>query len=1044
MSIDVYKASAGSGKTFTLTQRYLNLLKKTQHRHILAVTFTNKATGEMKERIVETLSKIAAGKAKSAENTPKFNAADAQQRLATLLHDYSRFNVSTIDGFYQQIMRSFVRELGLYGGYTLVLDQSEVINKAIEDLILSLQSSEHRAVYEWLLNRGKEKIREGEDWKFQNELASLATQLFKEDVVASLAELKTNPNIPQCIVDFRKKLIEEQKSIVEGVYGKVEALKTILHKAGYNVDEDEKNSKIKQLWTKTKKNEWPEFTDPFIMSLQDADGVKKFFVKDYQKSHPDVMTKVEAMGCPEAMQQLYEFLTSNRQQYASISVMLKPLDLLPLLFDLDDIIQKYLTDNNMVMLSQVNRFLQEMISECDVPFIYEKMGNYLHHYMLDEFQDTSILQWKNFKPLIDESLGNGNANLVVGDIKQSIYRWRNSDWRILASIDDDFSSQFKVNHFPAIDPVTQKKEPTTNWRSYEDIVCFNNAFFAKLPQVFNDIPGASELLSAYDDVVQKVAPKHKDKQGLVQIKWANADDAKKKDAYAEWVQPELLLVIEQALRMGYDYKDIAVLSEKNDEGSLVASWLLEKNIPVISSESLLLSQSSVIRLLVAIIRLSCSSQPDVDAFIVRTLRAVSPDEETELKLAMQLPLFEAVECYIQLFKLNADDKNTAYLQAFQDLIANFVDTNYPDAKTFIDWWDRKGNTTKLPANDQLNAVQISTIHSSKGLAYPIVIMPFCANSIHPSGGGNQTLLWCSTAGTPFTDLPIVPVEYGKLLSDSYFSKAYHEEFLYKTIDFVNKWYVAFTRPEHALFIFSKKSKKEGTSQEGSVLYQVAKQVTEDLAVEREVEWAEQDVATVLTIGSMPSKPSKQDEDSKDEEQKSAAVAIPYYSKKYKNNRLNLRLKSQNSEAQRDGNILHQLLQFIQTPNDLEKAIAKTVRMGMLLSDRIPWARKEMEYLLVKSPAKIWFDGSYESIWNERSIMTPANQRRHHNAIYRPDRLLVKDDTITVVDYKFGDPHDSYQRQIKNYMHLLKDMGKWKKIEGYLYYHKTATVTSVSI
>lgn len=1034
MRIDVYKASAGSGKTFTLTQKYLELLKGASHRQILAVTFTNKATSEMKERIVETLSKIVASEASSAENEAQFTPQEAEQRLAELLHDYSYFNVSTIDGFYQQIMRSFVRELGLYGSYTLVLDNKEVIAKAVEELTFSLQSSEYQHLYDWLLKRAQEKIREGESWQYQKDLMVLAEQLFREDVAESLTVLRQWPDVTKCMDAFRKELIKKRKDIIAEISAKIDALKVLFKQANFDYQDSNKSSRgiLKQLDSKVFKDKWPDFSATMLKAFdEDPGGV-------FKKNDQATFAKLDAIGFSQAMMQLGALLREKKGTYIAIEAMLAPIDLLPVMLELEHFIHHYLKENNMVLLSQVNGFLHDMIGQCDTPFIYEKMGNYLLHYMLDEFQDTSILQWGNFKPLITESLSRKGNALIVGDIKQSIYRWRNSDWRILANIDNDFS-QYNVNHFPAPLPGEKDIPPTINWRSYKDIVAFNNAFFTQFPQLFALQEGGEVLLDAYKDVAQKVAPKHQDKQGLVQIKWAATEALANLDEYGLWVQEQMRATLQQVLDNGYSYKDVAVLVEKNKEGSQVASWLLQNNIPVISSESLLLSQSPAIRLLVAIIRLSCSTQPDMDTRIVGMIRNVSEEENQALAVAMQLPLFEAIERYIQIFKLNELDENSAYLQAFQDMVASFAEHSYPDAQTFIQWWDRKGCETKLPANEQLNAVQIVTIHRSKGLAYPVVIMPFCLGDIYKKEGSGK-LLWCKTEGTDFAKLPVVPIECKKSLLESnidVFAQAYKDEHLYETIDFVNKWYVGFTRAEHALYVFSQKE-KSGEWKKGLTLYNVATKIKETLSQDLSVKWTEEQQVETMTVGALPVKPMSS------EEKESNDQSLPYYSKSYQNSSLRLRLKAQSSEQQRLGNTLHQLLQFIQTPDDVEKAIAKTIRMGMLLPNQAAWARAEINKVLAHPQAKTWFDGSYNAVWNERSIITHAHGKRKSNAMYRPDRLLVKDDAIVVVDYKFGDEHDAYQRQIKNYMHLLNDMDRWSKIEGYLYYHKTGKVESVSI
>ena len=1038
MSLDVYKASAGSGKTFALTQQYINLLSKTSHQEILAVTFTNKATDEMKERIVSVLAKIADGVAKKEENEAGLSKEEGRTMLSKLLHDYGRFNVSTIDGFYQQVMRSFVRELGLYAGYTLVLNQQEVIEKALDELILSLESEENQHLYQWLLRRAENRIKQEKDWSFRKVLTELAHQLFQEDVVASIRLLQKETNCIELIAAYQQQLDDIIKGICSRIKTAVTAIVQVFESAGLQLKEDTSRGILQQLKTKISSNEWPDFSDTFLNLRQDWEAA---FKADFKKKNAATLELLQRKGFPTLLEKLFALMEQEKTLFFSAKAVFDQLDLLPVLLDLGTCIQRYLRDNNMVLLSQVNTFLREVISDCDAPFIYEKVGTRLHHFMLDEFQDTSIMQWENFKPLIAESLSNRKDNLIVGDVKQSIYRWRNSDWRILSTL---LAQTFPVKN----------NTLDTNWRSQRYIVEFNNAFFIALADSLAGkiAPAYGEMLQKmYADVAQKVADKKALTTGYVHVEMLH----RKMDAeeLQQLQQKRLIETILQVLEQGYCYRDIAVLINKQDEGNLVAQWLLQAKIPIISVDSLQLSQSPAVRMLLAIIRLSCSLQPDVDAYKLKMLCALSDKDLDDITKAMQKPLFEAVEQYIRLLRLHEDAKNSVYLQAFQDTVADFVAQHYADAKTFIEWWDTVGYETKLPDNDQQNAVQVMTIHKSKGLAFPVVIMPFSNQSVWREG----KIMWCRTEGTPINGLPVVPVAWKKSLGNSFFNEAYEEEYAYQVVDFINKWYVAFTRAENAMYVFSfdaSSSKENGESKAAPKGYILLKQLMEGVSAtlsnnKLPATLHTEDDMQLFTIGSLPEKVSEEEKEKeaaskaeKNDEEVAIIAELPYSSHPYQDNNLRLRLQADFSQQQRDGNTLHHILQYMQTSADAEKAIDKVIRQGMMMEQQREWARQEIAKVLQHPQVKTWFDGSYPTVWNERTII--AQQADNHSALYRPDRLLVKDNSIVVVDYKFGEVKKSYNRQIARYMRMLQEMNKWQEVKGYLYYHKTGEVVSVSI
>ena len=1046
MPLNLYKASAGAGKTHTLTQTYLKLLTTCAPKNILAVTFTNKATQEMKERILDTLHKIACNVAKEEINQAHLSPQTAQNNLAALLHDFSHFNVSTIDGFYQQVMRAFVRELGLSGSYTLVLDPKEVLNDSIDDLILSLEKEENKHLYQWLLERAKDNIKEDKDWQFRKDLTKLGKQLFNEEVANAIQQLSQVEDILTHINNLKQELSQTRKNLIKDIQDKA---KKVLHlwDSTHWDRAFATSGTITQCEKASTDDHWPAFG----ANLQKAESnIVKIGSATKLKNFPQWETTLSTIGIQEALQDLMDFWRNQTVAYYTATAVLHQLDLIPVLLELNRCIANHLTTNNLVLLSQVNAFLRQMINDCDTPFIYEKMGYYIQHFMLDEFQDTSTLQWENFKPLISNSLGSNYSNMIVGDIKQSIYRWRNSDWRILAGIQADLGQHHTVND--------NSDEVKTNWRSYKNIVAFNNHFYQKAPHWFqatlpNDPTSASRNLIAdlYSDVEQQVAPKNQDKEGLVHITWLDAQWKSKNDKplIEETIKNQVLNIVQQALAKQYQYKDIAILVNTHKEGETIVQWLMAAKIPVISSESLLLKQSSVVRLLIAIIRISCSFQPEVDQYklnILKELKDPHDNKFEQIQKAMRLPLFEAVEQYIQLLNLGGENNDSAYLQTFQDVVSAYVSQNSPDATAFIQWWDETGHTKTLPANEQLNAVQISTIHKSKGLAYPIVIMPFCNPSIWKTEAAFMPTLWVPTQHTPYEQVPVLPLLWDKNMEQSAFKAYYEEEKLYQSIDFINKWYVAFTRPQYALYLIGKQFDKPDSGKKGyAFLWDMAQAMQLPLTTGH-------DGMVYTQIGELPINPEiaaaakkAEEQAQKQEEDQPPAITqtqLPYHSYPvFTSNR------KKTTPKQHQGNTLHAILQHMVTAADADKAIAKAQRMGLLKNSEVAWAQAEIAQLLKNPSTQSWFDGTFPTVWNERSILTnPYTHDTDDNETgkYRPDRLLVKDKHIVVVDYKFGKESSQYIAQMQRYMESLRDMERWDKIEGFLYYHESGRILPVSI
>lgn len=998
MPIKVLKASAGSGKTHKLTEDYIKLLDESSHNRILAVTFTNKATEEMKSRVIEKLNSLANEK----------NDEKARDNRDHILHDYSHFNISTIDTFFQKVARSMFRELGLSGLYTLILDNKLLIDESVDQMRKDLDIYEN--AYNLLLNIAVNELKQGKDWSFSNKLKSLIVLLWCDEYMNLSKEEKdlyTYDNISK----FYNECTEQKEEILNEWSILAQKAKNSFTSVGLDLEKDSSSKILVRLDSFIEKK-FSAFT-PKQSERLSLEGV---LTKTNFNKYKDSLTQ---NGFADDIKNFADSYNNKLEIYYTIDAVVKYANYLPVVVEIKELIKNRLTDRNELLLSDINYLLAGMIGDSDAPFIYEKVGTQINNYLLDEFQDTSSMQWKNFIPLIDDSLARNTKSLVVGDVKQSIYRWRNSDWNILGS-------EIKKRYGNECNEDTLKY----NWRSKKNIVNFNNSFFPKMVHIIETTSESKdsnnqEISKAYSDIRQEIHQDRKHAQGG----YVNARIWKKDAQDIDFVTDQLDAIyndILEVLGKGYSMKDIGILVRYNKYGVEISKYLLEKGINVISSESLLVSSSNDVKLLIHLLKMSVSGNNEVNRLILEKLRTFSQNELDEIIKAYDLPLFEQVERYIQILKLNERKESIVYIQAFQDLVFSYNQKNSSDVNGFLSWWDMKGCTESIDGSSSVDAVNILTIHKSKGLDFPIVIVPRCEWNISFKGD----VMWYKNDFNLFnTKLPIVPLVNVKALKDTLFSEEYSKELTDEMIDNLNLLYVAFTRPRNALYIYAAPKGNEHH------IYDWLAAGFAGFEESTDWEYKDNDNYLMYSFGELS---CKQDDKEQKSEEKVNVCECGYPSVYFRsrNSKVNLNFQTELSSNQLLGNRLHGILQYIKKAEDAPKAVERAVRMGIVSVEEQGDLIEELnEKILKNSQTSSWFDGTYPVIWNERSIIS--------DNIYRPDRIMEKDGEILIVDYKFGEENDSYKYQVKNYMKLLKDMGKWNNVRGCLYYYNRKTIEWVN-
>jgi len=1054
--LTIYKASAGSGKTFTLTRNFLTLLfqEDDNYKHILAATFTNKATEEMKNRIIAELHTLAKGEESAhraflREQLPHIKSdailnAQAQKTLANILHDYSNLSITTIDRFFQKIIRSFAREIRVSSNYNIELDDKAVLQKVSEQLFFDLEKKGNEELINWMTSFAEEQIENGNSWNFSESIGKLSEEFLSEDYKRASSHNEKALGDFIVLKSFLSKITKHQLMIKKQLQSIAEVGVSIAENNGLTSLDFKygKSSGINFLFNTALGNIPDKIGIRTLDMLENQDA---WYTKTSAKKD-DIIYACNA-GLEDSLRSLVQRWTENIQLYVSIDLIRANFYSLGILSDLERQLKKYTDENNILLLSNSNELIANIIDDSDTPFIYEKTGNHYKHFMIDEFQDTSQLQWNNLKPLISNSLSEGNGNLIVGDVKQSIYRWRNSDWK---QLDHGIKNEFRQ--------LAKEEILPTNWRSSEGIILFNNTLIKNtakyLQGLFMTETGASEdaesaqlFESAYADIVQEV-PQNAKKGAYVNFQFYP------KENNSEWkedVITRLPGIIEEAQDKGHKLSDMAILVRTNSEGAQISRYLLnyaathpesKYRYDVISDEALWISGSYDVQFLVNIFKYLIhpsglvASQLNIlyNNYLGKTTKAqeliwddaiLLPQIKTQLSQLTSLSLLETTEELITRFKLGNKASEAIFIQSFIDMINDFEFQQSGGINEFLTWWEESGKTRSISTPEGQDAVNIQTIHKSKGLEYKIVIIPFLDWDIAKDKG----YLWTTTEAEPLNEIPYLPVRISSKLKNSLFKTKYEEEKLLQYIDSLNLLYVAFTRAKEVLIGFGQAAKgKSKISSLDAVLTQVMQKETAvgDYTISLSPSWNNDELK--YEYGEFPISKEVKTEASE-------ALQLKQYKTNSQNHNLQLRLQSHDFEitddsilptASKTGKIWHRLFENFNSPDELPQAVEALVQEGVVSASSAKELLSNVAEAIKQPIVESWFSPK-AIIRNEATILTPEGYN------YRPDRLVKIDGKIMIIDFKFGAAEkNSYKKQVKHYMDLIGEMGH-KNISGFLWY-----------
>lgn len=998
------------------------------------MTFTNKAANEMKERIIQKLKELSKDPIKK---TPKEieeanKIADdfgipldaltdrASKSLNAILHNYGMFSVMTIDKFTHKVIRTFAKELGLSLDFDVELDLTS-LRKNVTDLLFD-QIGRQKELTDLMVNYANSNLKDDKSWNFKKQLFEFSSALFKEDAIDAINRLKGYD--AKRFIEVRKEVSDDQKVLERKVKKIADDALAFVKSNGLDADDFKGKSKsIVSLFTR--------FSEQKLGVIKEPSATHISQIQEGIEAHPSSPNKAMAESVASDLanfgQQLVDFWGNEYPSYILNREILKNLSNLSLMNHILKFTEEVKKEDNILLISDFYKEIAKLIAEEPVPFIYERLGVRYDHFLLDEFQDTSHLQWLNLIPLLHNSLASKNTNLIVGDGKQAIYRWRNGEV-------DQFVNLPK--ELPDADTIESIAEAQTkfieegkvnrlefNYRSAPEIVAFNNAFFEYLAA------SNSEYVQRIYEGGSQVSKQ--DFKGYLEFNLQDGMDEEDQNNYC-------LEVVKKSLEQGYKLNDISILVRRNSTGSVIAKFLSEKGIKVISQDSLWVNKDAHVKFLVAILS-AVTSQRNLNhqKKCVEHLSMIKGDLDTNVlwseltngaidirKLFKKIDFtfsaiedfhsfYEYVEHLIAAFDIELD--NNPYVQYFLEQVHQFEKKSSTNIRSFIQWFHEKGYKESVTSPAGTEAVQVMTFHKSKGLEFPIVICPFLDWDMSK----NKSDLWMSDDEHLVPSYALTPSKNTLLTKHGDAMQAEDDK---NTLDHINMVYVAFTRAEVALFI-SGDSKKASSP--------VIKWLKPFLGSETPLNIKE-GANELLFMGEFVPKVGMDVE---------LAEPFSFSIIKDKMDRTQFSLKGEHEvsfenldDKRRYGTELHLVLSKIQHSNECNDILMACLNKGLISPVNLPKLKSDLERLFTNEHFASYFNE--KEFYNEKIILDELGK------MHIPDKIIYHSDEIIVVDYKTGEEdEEKHEQQVRDYIQLVKEIEN-KKVRGEIFYTESLSVRPV--
>ena len=1014
--IRILKASAGSGKTHNLTKTYISLLLRSvdrfAYRHILAVTFTNKATDQMKSRILKELDVLARTPEKSPyreDFLKEFPGRDlawfsrkASEILTDLLHDYGAFAVSTIDKFFQQALKAFAREIGQFASYQVELDRKSLIHESVDRVLDNLEEQDSELL-NWLTDSAMDQLESAGYFNLEKGLYTMAEALKSEEhrTVVETADLDEDRLYSkEYLLSVRKACKEYRDDFCRQVEGAAHKVIDALRQAG--VEPAETYSRFlcdleDRFFQLDPRSAWKPPTDAW---KRRARNPQQWFTK--KNAH---LTDAVQGVLEDPLNAFVDLFDRPYKVYNTAAILSKQIYSLGLAGELYKEFDALVREKNVMSLEESSVTLRNIIAGSDAPFVYEKMGVRFEHFLLDEFQDTSTIQWDNFRPLLAESDANGRDNLIVGDVKQSIYRWRGSDWNLLAT---------RVKEaFSRADDGNPLKE---NWRSQETIVKFNAGFFPFAAEQLDRLLSgqAGQISAIYGDVDQLICAKDP-APGSVEVTFCDKSEE----------MANILTSIQKARAAGARYGHIAILVRYNATGSEIASFLVAQDIPVISDDSLRVKSSVTVRRLVSLLSRVESRSDRVAGYLARVLDLAIPESYHSL-----VDLAEELLRSLRTYDAEAVDGEVLYVQSFMDELQDWTALHGNNLSGFLKAWEEAD--PKISSPDDPDAVRILTIHKAKGLEAEYVIFPF-AEAVD---------LYRDETHWSRPDLKGTPLEgraegaYQVFLSsgktDTLFAEELEREKFLQYMDNINTFYVALTRAKKGMHIIAaappdkfveacKDGNKLNFKDFSQILYAWLEKKPKTYGVLFDFSKLKDEPGPADRPAGYPSWPlnlSSGEEDTDVRERgrlKFSADSVDFF-----------REEALVRSPRLKGLTLHAILAATVVPAQLERSVSEALERGEFSPSQAAHYRQFLAEKIASVEDRGWFPEDASVVRNELTIIDTDGSE------HRPDRVIANSDETIIVDFKFGEEVPSHRAQVRRYERLYREMG-YPAVRGFLWY-----------
>ncbi len=1030
-----YKASAGSGKTTRLVAEYISVCLKNpeRFRNILAITFTNNATAEMKERIVQTLQGFAFEKdyrqlssSRKAvlemiraniqleeEKAELFIREKSLALLQQILYDYANFSISTIDSFFQRLIRSFAIELNLNLNFDVELSKENLFTQTIDALLSKISKDENSnefSVTRKVMQLMDHNLRIYGRPNIERELIKLLRFMDNEESYLPMKKLENTDS--ENLTSAIKKLMRERDRLRNEIVEIAKRGDALVKNCGVEVDLFYYKSKGPYNFFKT------------IVQNPDKPGVcymPKVRENGYITAKPGILSEEFHQLFFQYDQSVSELLT----EYKLISIFSKNLNAFLLLFDLKKIMKQLNSHLNLVYISDSNKLIYDHIKDEDSPYIYEKLGNRYSTYLIDEFQDTSKMQWNNLLPLIKNAIsgadqfGLSGKSILFGDVKQAIYRFRNGDSSLFHQLTTQEGYREAMKRNTVSSEEFENISLNTNYRSSEAVISFNNGFFEFLKNYQSRGKQVFALADDYYHDVKQQLPSYPIPKGLVTIRFKSEKDS---DSQNEYMERQLLYEIETALQRGFSYRDIMILVKSNATREQYARFLMSQNIPVVSTDSLTLNSSPEVRVILATMKYIINQNDSISKLTIsHHLLRQAPDKislQEALDIQSDNKKFQEL---LELFKITIDVKHlgnlplftlfkelmllygfqrnaNAFLTELADVILDYTQRYKSDTAAFLVWWEESANNPKLSSAADIDAVGLMSIHQSKGLQFPVVIFPL---SQYRNAGGKDKF-WFEDEQES-TEIPAFPININKELEGTFLEEKQIEEAEMTALDNLNVIYVAHTRPQECLHIISNSS----SLNYGKFL--------KNFITENE-NFTHNEELDLFYWGDIDYKPKQR--------AKKTAPDFPlsaFHTSDFSPETSDLLFSffNEKTKAQELGITLHNYLSslnaFPKTPDEIEM---------------LPFGETEKERLKSLFEKVLQDEELYPHFSDGATVLNETDIVDIDGTLYRPDRISIVQDEVLAIDYKTGKENPEYERQLSRYVTLLQAMG-YTNVKGKL-------------